>query len=127
MASKNARQLRGNMTEAEQRLWSVLRRRQLDGLRFRRQVPLGRFIVDFACYEARIVAELDGGQHTESEVEDAARNQWLEDRGFRVLRFWNDEIFENLEGVLEVIRAAAASDLHKKSPLPLDGGGMGRG
>lgn len=127
MVSKNARQLRGNMTEAEQRLWSALRRRQLDGLRFRRQVPLGRFIVDFACYEARIVAELDGGQHAEPEAEDAARNKWLEDRGFRVLRFWNDEVFENLGGVLEVIRAAAASSPHKKNSLPLDGEGMERG
>ncbi|WP_193368427.1 endonuclease domain-containing protein [Pelagibius marinus] len=109
MALKNARQLRGNMTEAEQRLWSALRRRQLDGLRFRRQVPLGRFIVDFACYEARVVVELDGGQHAESEAEDAMRTRWLEDRGFRVLRFWNDEVFGNLEGLLEAIRAAAAA------------------
>ena len=114
------------MTEAEQRLWSALRRRQIDGLRFRRQVPLGRFIVDFACYDARVVVELDGGQHAESEAEDKARAKWLEERGFRVLRFWNTEVFENLEGVLEVVRAVA-SDPHVKNPLPLDGGGSGRG
>ena len=109
MASKNARQLRSNATDAELRLWSALRRRQVDGLRFRRQVPLGRFIADFACYDARLVVELDGGQHVESGDDDAARTQWLESRGFRVLRFWNQEIFENLDGVLAVIRQAASS------------------
>ena len=114
------------MTEAEQRLWSALRRRQLDGLRFRRQVPLGGFIVDLACYDARLVIELDGGQHAESEAEDAARSQWLEERGFRVLRFWNNDIFENLEGVLEVIRKSIAPDPEMKNSLPLDGGGMER-
>jgi len=109
MALQNARRLRSNPTEAEQHLWAALRRRQLDGLRFRRQVPLGRYIVDFSCYDARVVVELDGGQHAESREDDAARTQWLEDRGFRVLRFWNNEIFENLEGVLEVVRSAAST------------------
>jgi very-short-patch-repair endonuclease len=110
MASQNARRLRSNPTEAELRLWSRLRRRQLDGLRFRRQVPLGRFIVDFSCYDERLVIELDGGQHLENHEEDAARTQWLESRGFRVLRFWNDEVFKNMDGVLETIRAAAGSE-----------------
>jgi ATP-dependent helicase HrpA/adenine-specific DNA-methyltransferase len=109
MASKNARQLRGHATEAELQLWSAIRRRQLDDLRFRRQVPLGRFVVDFACYDVRLVVELDGGQHSDSQGDDAARTQWLEGRGFRVLRFWNNEIFENLDGVLEMIRKTAAS------------------
>ncbi len=112
---------------AEEKLWERLRNRRLEGHKFRRQVPLGRFIVDFACYDARVVVELDGGQHAESEADDAVRTQWLEGRGFCVLRFWNDEVFGNLEGVLEVIRAAAGASLHKKNPLPLDGGGMGRG
>jgi very-short-patch-repair endonuclease len=110
MASKNAKQLRSKATEAELRLWSVIRRRQLDGLRFRRQVPLGPFIVDFACYDARLVVELDGGQHGETTEADAARTQWLEGRGFRVVRFWNPEIFENLDGVLTVIRNATMTD-----------------
>ena len=109
MASKRARELRSNATDAELRLWSALRRRQLDGLRFRRQVPLGRYIVDLACYDARIVVELDGGQHGEQHEEDAVRAAWLQDRGFRVLRFWNHEVFENLEGVLEKIRVAAGA------------------
>ncbi|WP_420347206.1 endonuclease domain-containing protein [Pelagibius sp.] len=110
MASKNARALRRQMTDAERTLWAALRRRQIDGLRFRRQVPLGRFIVDFACYDARLVIELDGGQHAGRQQEDTVRMQWLEARGFRVLRFWNSEIGENLEAVLEAIRDAAGSD-----------------
>ena len=109
MASKNACTLRRQMTDAERTLWTALRRRQIDGLRFRRQVPLGRFIVDFACYDARLVIELDGGQHADHAQEDAARTAWLETRGFRVLRFWNSEIGENLEAVLEAIREAAGS------------------
>jgi len=121
-----ARVLRRNRTSAEQKLWSRLRNRQLEGYKFRRQVPLGRFIVDFCCYDERLVIELDGGQHAERREEDAACTQWLEDRGFRVLRFWNDEVFENLDGILEVIRSAASSPVIESS-LPLDGGGLGRG
>ena len=105
----NARNLRRGQTEAEQKLWARLRGRGLDGYKFRRQVPLGRFIADFACYDARLVVELDGGQHVENGDDDAARTQWLKSRGFRVLRFWNQEIFENLDGVLAVIRQAASS------------------
>lgn len=127
MASKNARQLRSNATEAELRLWSALRRHQLDGLRFRRQVPLGPFIVDFACYDARLVVELDGGQHAESGNGDAARTRWLDSRGFRVLRFWNNEVFENMEGVLTVIRNAAAIDSSAGSTSSLMGKGRGGG
>jgi very-short-patch-repair endonuclease len=109
MALKTARDLRSNATDAQLRLWSALRRRQLGGLRFRRQVPLGRFVVDLACYDARLVVEVDGGQHAEHCEEDIARAAWLESRGFRILRFWNNEVFENLEGVLESIRVAAGS------------------
>lgn len=127
MASKNARQLRKKPTEAELRLWSAIRRRQLDGLRFRRQVPLGSFIVDFACYDARLVIELDGGQHAEQQQADAARTAWLESRGFQVLRFWNNEVFENLDGVLTVIRDAAITEPSKKSPSPSMGEGWDGG
>ncbi len=95
-----ARNLRHNQTTAEELLWARLRNRQLGGHKFRRQVPLGRFIVDLACYDSRLVVEVDGGQHAESEAEDAARTAWLESRGFRVLRFWNNEVQENLEGIL---------------------------
>ena len=96
----NARRLRRDQTTAEQKLWSRLRDRQLERYKFRRRVPLGRFIVDFSCYDARLVIELDGGQHAEQSEADAARTQWLEGRGFRVLRFWNNEVEENLDGVL---------------------------
>ena len=96
----HARDLRRNQTSAEELLWARLRNRQLEGYKFRRQVPLGRFIVDFACYDARLVVEVDGGQHAERTSEDLARTAWLESRGFRVLRFWNNEVMENPDGVL---------------------------
>ena len=95
-----AHDLRCNQTTAEQKLWARLRNRQLEGYKFRRQVPLGPFIVDLACYDARLVVEVDDGQHAERSEEDAARAQRLESRGFRVLRFWNHEVMENLDGVL---------------------------
>ncbi len=91
------------MTDEERILWSELRRRQLMGLRFRRQVPLGPYIVDFVCLEHRFVVELDGLQHGEADnlARDAARTSWLEAQGFRVFRAWNGEIRDNLKGVLE--------------------------
>lgn len=119
-----ARNLRRNQTTAEEKLWARLRNRQLEGHKFRRQVPLGRFIVDFSCYDARLVVELDGGQHGESEAEDAARTGWLESRGFRVLRFWNNEVMENMEGVLTII-AEALEDREPPHPGPLPGGERG--
>ena len=104
MASSIARSLRQNLTDAEQRLWSQVRRRQLEGFRFRRQVPLGPYVVDFACLAARLVIEVDGGQHGLRAEKDAARTSWLEANGFHVLRFWNNEVLGNTEGVLETIR-----------------------
>ena len=105
MANKNAQNLRKNLTEAERLLWSRLRNRQLEDYRFRRQHPVGRYIVDFVCLQARLVIELDGGQHNEDEAieRDAERTAWLEQEGFRVIRFWNHEVFENLDGVLDVV------------------------
>ena len=102
LPKSNARRLRRDHTSAEQQLWCRLRDRQLEGYKFRRQVPLGPFIVDLACYDSRLVIELDGGQHAESahSAEDSERTAWLESRGFRVLRFWNDELQENMDGVL---------------------------
>ena len=101
-----ARRLRRDQTEAEQKLWTHLRARRLAGYRFKRQVPLGPFIVDLACYEARLVIEVDGGQHAERSKEEATRTAWLEERGFRVLRFWNNEVMENLDAVLPEILSA---------------------
>ena len=101
--TRRARDLRQNMTDAERRLWRKLRGNSL-GVRFRRQVPIGPFIVDFACYERRLVIEIDGGQHLEN-ARDEARDAWLRERGFRVLRFWNHDVLKNLDGVLQVIAA----------------------
>lgn len=107
MSVRTARELRGNPTDAESKLWLRLRRKQVDGHRFRRQVPLGPYVVDFACFDARLIIEVDGGQHTEETAErDATRTAWLEGQGFRVLRFWNNEVLGNIDGVIETIRAA---------------------
>ena len=102
MNRDRARELRRNMTDAERALWRRLRMRQLAGQRFRRQQPIGDYIVDFACPAARLVVEVDGGQHAEEE-RDAARTRWLESRGYRVLRFWNNEVLGQIDGVLAVI------------------------
>ncbi|HXP77159.1 MAG TPA: DUF559 domain-containing protein [Stellaceae bacterium] len=106
MASLRARRLRANATEAEVRLWSRIRRKQLEGFRFRRQQPLGRYIVDFFCPEARLIVEIDGGQHGEENLADAIRTEWLEKRGYRVVRFWNKDVLSNTEAVLESILEA---------------------
>jgi very-short-patch-repair endonuclease len=119
-----ARRLRQNATDAEQLLWQHLRSRQLNGLKFRRQATVGPYIADFLCVEARIVVEADGGQH--SEVKDSARTQFLQSRGFRVLRFWNHDILENVDGVLTIIAAAARQEEMKiPSPNPLPQAGEG--
>ena len=94
-----------NCTDAERRLWSVLRDRRLHGYKFRRQHPIGRFVVDFACTKYHLVVEADGGQHNGS-VADERRTKWLESQGWRVIRFWNNEILANTEGVATVILEA---------------------
>jgi very-short-patch-repair endonuclease len=99
-----ARCLRKRPTEAERFLWSRLRMKQLEGLKFRRQEPIKNYIVDFICYENKLVIEVDGGQHAEKKEDDKKRDNWLNLQGFRVLRFWNNEVLGNIEGVLEVIR-----------------------
>lgn len=102
-----ARQLRHNMTDAEHVLWRILRNRQLVSVKFRRQVPIGPYTADFLCYDARLVVEADGGQHDESSS-DRVRDAWFAEQGFRVLRFWNNDILNNPEGVATVIAAALA-------------------
>jgi very-short-patch-repair endonuclease len=97
-----ARQLRRNATEAEKRLWRALREFST-GLRFRRQHPVGPYIVDFACPGAKLAIEIDGGQHADEKAADAARTEVLMRHGYRVLRFWNNEVMDNLPGVLETI------------------------
>ena len=106
MASRHARVLRANQTEAETRLWRRLRDRQLGGAKFRRQVPIGPYIADFVCFAAKLIVELDGGQYADTAEADSARTVWLEKRGFRVLRFWNHDVLANPDGVPERILEA---------------------
>lgn len=98
-----SRKLRSEMTEAESYLWQHLRARQIHDLKFRRQHPVGNYILDFACIEAKLAIEVDGGQHNELQSLDNLRTAWLETQGWKVLRFWNNEVLQNVEGVLEVI------------------------
>ncbi|MGQ0676681.1 MAG: endonuclease domain-containing protein [Rhodospirillales bacterium] len=98
-----ARGMRRESTDAEKRLWSALRGRRLSQYKFRRQHPVGRFIVDFACIEAKLIVELDGGQHASQARRDEKRTRELEASGYRVLRFWNNDALANAEGVLTVI------------------------
>ena len=105
--TRRARSLRCNPTDAELRLWYRLRSRSLGHFKFVRQEPIGPYVVDFVCRERRLVIEVDGGQHAENK-RDMARDQWLAERRYRVLRFWNNDVLKNTEGVLEVIDAALA-------------------
>jgi very-short-patch-repair endonuclease len=91
------------MTDVERMLWRALRGKQLNGLRFRRQHPIGQYIADFACVEQKVVIELDGGQHQEQFVYDEQRSAFLQAQGWRILRFWNSDILSNPDGVLSVI------------------------
>jgi len=111
-----ARQLRQNMTDAEHRLWRILRDRRFARTKFRRQVPIGPYIVDFVCYDARLVVEADGGQHNES-CSDKTRDAWFATEGFRVLRFWNNEILKNPEGVATAIAMALKAEAPLTRPL----------
>ena len=100
-----ARRMRSAQTEAERLLWEQLRGKRLGGHKFRRQMPIDEFIVDFACFASKLVVELDGEHHVASGSYDAFRTTVISSRGYRVLRFWNHEVFEDLDGVLAVIRA----------------------
>ncbi len=101
-----ARELRNNATDAEKLLWRHLRRRQLNGFKFRRQRPMGRYICDFVCLEAGVIVELDGSQHLTDEPYDANRDHYLRAHGYRVLRFWNGRVFSEAEAVVETILQA---------------------
>ncbi len=121
MSETKARDLRNNPTGAERTLWRHLRLRQLGGYKFRRQQPLGHYIVDFICFERRLVIELDGGQHFEQAAYDSERTAWLQSQGFVVLRFWDDQVFRETEAVKECIFEAL-----RGAPsliLPRKGGG----
>jgi very-short-patch-repair endonuclease len=113
---RGARSLRTRQTDTEQRLWTRLRDRRLLGFKFRRQHPIGRYIADFCCAEAKLVIELDGGQHANDRVRDAERTAMLKRDGYRVIRFWDNDVFQNLEGVLE--RIVEALGAPHPNPLP---------
>ena len=97
--------LRKNSTNAERHLWYQLRANRL-GFKFKRQVPIGAYIVDFVCLEKRLIIELDGGQHMDNQIYDTKRTDWLMTHGFNVLRFWNHDVFQQTPSVLEVIMTA---------------------
>jgi very-short-patch-repair endonuclease len=102
-AVRIARRLRANQTDAETVLWNRIRNRQIDGHKFVRQVPIGGYICDFDCREKRLIVEADGGQHNESAA-DAVRDRRLAEDGYRVLRFWNNDVLGNIDGVLATIQ-----------------------
>jgi very-short-patch-repair endonuclease len=137
-ARQRARSLRQNMTEAERRIWQMLRSHQMAGYGFRRQVPIGRYIADFVCREARLIVEIDGGQHDRASPQEAERGRFLQSEGYRILRFWNNEVLANLDGVHQTtVDWLAGAPPPQPSPiegegaqrqaLPLDGGGLGGG
>ena len=124
--TNTARRLRRNATIAEHRLWYRLCSRSLYELKFVRQEPIGPYIVDFVCREQRLIIDVDGGQHAESE-RDLVRDQWLRDREYRILRFWNNDVIQNTEGVLGTI-ASALQPHGLSAPSPrLRGEGRGEG
>ena len=99
-----ARELRRRSTEAEKMIWHRIRSKQLEGYKFRRQQPIGTYVVDFVCFEKRLIIELDGGQHAIDQQRDRNRDSRLGEEGFMTLRFWNHDVMQNLEGILERIR-----------------------
>ena len=115
MLRQRARAMRHEPTPAEHRLWQILRAHRFSGYKFKRQLPIDHFIVDFACLTHRLIVEVDGGQHADA-VSDLRRDVYLRAHGFRVLRFWNNELFTNEEGVAEAILNALQPPLPNPSP-----------
>ncbi|MBI5323510.1 endonuclease domain-containing protein [Bradyrhizobium sp.] len=126
--TERARNLRANMTDAEARLWHALRRDQLNGLSFRRQHPIGPFTLDFYCSRLRLAVEVDGGQHAELRKQsDERRTAWLAEKGITVVRYWNNDVLSNLDGVLSDLLVQTERLAHAETTptltLPLSGGG----
>ena len=107
MTVGQARKLRRETTEAEALLWTHIRNRQLAGMKFSRQHPIGRYVADFCCEEEKLVVELDGGQHADDVDRDEQRTQYIEKYGYRVVRYWNSEVMSGIDGVLNDIRRQA--------------------
>ncbi len=126
LSAKLQRALRSEMTDAEKALWKILRGRQVCGLKFRRQHPYGDYILDFVCLENKLVIEVDGGQHAERKKYDDFRTQNLRAAGFRVLRFWNTDVMQEVEAVRERIwNAVQQEQTHPHPDPPLEGEGFG--
>ncbi len=117
-----AKILRKRPTDAEKIMWKYLRGKRLEGFKFRRQEPIGNYVADFVCYEKRIMVEVDGGQHCREK--DSERDIWFEGQGFKVLRFWNNEVLKNTQGVWEVIRRHCLT--HPPLTPPIKGGAESR-
>jgi very-short-patch-repair endonuclease len=128
--TKAARRLRSQLTDAERKLWFALRDRRFQLFKFRRQVPIGPYVADFLSFGSRLVVEVDGGQHSDP-GRDSKRDRWFAENGFRVVRFWNNDVLSNLEGVLtalamELDTPHPTSRLRSTSPSPLAGEGAER-
>jgi len=106
------------MTDAERKLWQRLRVKQLRGWKFRRQHPYGDYILDFVCLDARLIVEVDGGQHADQQNVDAKRDEYLKSSGFQVLRFWNNQVLEELDAVVEAIAASLPATPPPSRPSP---------
>ena len=119
---QKAKQLRSNSTDAERNLWAHIRNRQLEGWKFRRQLPVGQYIVDFACPELRLIIEIDGGQHAEQIHYDLGRTRFLQSKGYQVVRYWNNEVLGNIEGVLEALTLALSQRERELKKLVLPEG-----
>jgi very-short-patch-repair endonuclease len=119
--TERARRLRKDSTDAEKRLWSLLRAHRYGGYKFKRQQPIGPYIVDFACFDARLVIEIDGGQHADAARSDSIRDAWLAREGFRILRFWNNEVLGNIEGVMQQITLSLQAPSPQPSPTRGEG------
>lgn len=123
MPNSFVKSLRTSMTDAEARLWFLLRDRRLQGFKFRRQMSIGAYVADFVCLQARLIVELDGGQHAEQTDKDKARDEWLKSQGFAVLRFWNNDVQANTGGVLQAILEHCESLPPHPCPSPAGGEG----
>ena len=118
MTTRKARALRSSLTDAERKLWSHLRMRQVRGFKFRRQRPIGPYIVDFICLERRLIIEVDGSQHVQQAERDARRDDYLTGLGFNVLRFWDNSVLKETGAVLEVIAQALEDEGDPHPDLP---------
>ncbi len=111
------------MTDAERKLWHRLRAHRFNDVSFRRQLPIGPYIADFVCLQARLIVEVDGGQHVAGKDKDVVRDAWFLRQNFQVLRFWNNDVHSNLDGVMHVIADALVQALPPSLTLPRKGGG----